>query len=132
MMQDLIARMSANAGLTALVGTRIHANVRPQGGALPAIVLRIISDVTDQAMSGPTNYRQTRVQAECYGPTYAAAYAVRNAIRAALDGWSGTQGATQFHGVFAEGERDDFLAGNNEPDRHHRAQFDLMIHHRSL
>lgn len=132
MMDDLIARMNAAPALTALVASRIHANVRPQGGERPAVILRVISDVTDHAMSGPTNYRQTRVQAECYAATYASAQAVRTAMRAALDGWAGTQGSTQFHGIFAEGERDDFLAGTNEPDRHHRTQLDLMIHHRSL
>jgi len=43
MEEALIAKLLADAGVSALVGTRIYPGVRPQAGPLPAIVFNLIS-----------------------------------------------------------------------------------------
>jgi len=48
--------LDAAAGITALVGTRVYADHRPEGDALPALVFSVISETPDtpfNAVAGP-------------------------------------------------------------------------------
>ena len=45
MEEALVAYLLANAGLTAIVGNRINWTTRPQGAAVPAVVLTKVSGV---------------------------------------------------------------------------------------
>jgi hypothetical protein len=63
---------------------RVHWGIRPQSGALPAIVLTIASDVRTQHMDGFDGYQAKRVQVDCYATTYAEAAALRESVIAAI------------------------------------------------
>lgn len=80
----LRTRLKNNAGVSALVGTRIDWGVRPQNAALPCIVLTIVADQRPQHMGGLMDSRATRVQIDCYGQTRASAVALREAVIAAI------------------------------------------------
>lgn len=58
-------KLSNNAGVTALVGTRIYPQVAPQTETRPLIVYSIISDVPTNTKSGGSTLDAYRVQITC-------------------------------------------------------------------
>ena len=68
----------------AAITAQVDWGVRPQGSALPAIVLTNIADQRDQHFLGNAAFRLTRVQVDCYAQTRAKAAALREAVIAAL------------------------------------------------
>lgn len=111
MEEALTNHLLAQAGLVALVGNRITWVRRPQGSALPAVVLHVISRTPGYTMVGPVNATPQRIQTDCWGKTYADAKAVARQVTAALSGASMTVGGVAFLGSFKEGERDAFDQG---------------------
>ena len=103
----LIAKLLASAGVTALVSTRINWKERPQGSALPAIVLHKPSRLPDYHHAGPSGLVSTRVQVNCLATSYGASVAIARAVEVAVCGYSFTQGATRFDLIKPDGERDD-------------------------
>jgi hypothetical protein len=80
----LRTRLKNDAGVSALVGTRIDWSVRPQGSITPCVVLTMIADNRDQHFQGFAGFRSTRIQIDCYAATKAAAVALREAVIAAV------------------------------------------------
>jgi hypothetical protein len=80
----LRARLKADAGVSALVGSRIDWSVRPQGSSTPCVVLTTIADDRDQHFQGFATYRPTRLQIDCYAATKAVAVSLREAVIAAV------------------------------------------------
>lgn len=76
----LRARLIAAPPVHAMVQDRVHWKARPQGGALPAIVLIMIHDSRPQHLDGFQSLRPTRIQADCYGRTYEEARELRDAV----------------------------------------------------
>ena len=101
---------------------------RPQGSALPAIVLTIVSEVTDYTYAGATALKTTRVQADIYAASYAAALAVDAALVSAASGFRGVVGATEFTGIFLESRFDEAVEADSEPLS--RISRDLMVKHK--
>lgn len=122
---DLIARLLATAGVTALVSTRINWSRRPQGSALPAIVLHRIDGAPDVHHGGASGLVVSRVQADCWGVSYGSAKAVARAIETAITAQTFTQGATRFDLILIDSERDDTSDQSDTPL--FRTSLDLMI-----
>jgi hypothetical protein len=108
-MQSKLANLLlAHAPLAALVGNRIHWDVLPQGSAQPAIVMYVVSGVTDYVMSGESGYVTTRVQFDCRSTTAASARAVAEALKDRLSGFSDTFQGFKFLGCFEQSQRTRF------------------------
>ena len=69
------------SGVTDLVGTRIYPEHLPQTITKPAIVLREVSGDSEQHLTDLSGLGYSRVRAQCYAETEAAAVAVRDAVR---------------------------------------------------
>jgi hypothetical protein len=82
--QALAARLLSNAGVAALVATRVDWERLPQDSLMPAIVLTIVVDQMPQTMKGFQSVRGTATQIDCYGDTKAQAVALRKAALAAV------------------------------------------------
>ena len=80
----LRARLKDDPAVAALVASRIDWGVRPQGSILPAIVLTNVLDDRSQHMAGFNEFRQTRVQIDCYAATKAEAVALREVALSAV------------------------------------------------
>lgn len=81
------AKLTADAALTALVGSRIYPQFLPQDPTLPAIVLSVISDVPVQPSftgSHATTLREARLQVDAYATKYLDAHQVADAVDAAI------------------------------------------------
>lgn len=89
--EDLYAALTANAGVTTLVSTRIYPNRVPLGTAYPAIGYSMISS----GLAASNNCQQSRIQVDIFDSTYSGCKAVRDAILAVINGrldWSYIQG----------------------------------------
>jgi hypothetical protein len=128
MEEALRTYLLAQSGVSSLVSTRAHWNMRPQGSALPALVLAVIDRSPAYAMDGNSALAETRVQVDCYGTTYAQAKTLARAVRVPLDGKRFTQSSIRFE-AFRLDERDLSEAGTTEGERIHRISLDFQIWH---
>lgn len=128
MQTALVNRLLADTGVAAIVGTKIKWGKVPQNTARPYIQLIVVSDPRPQHLKGYDGSRTARVQADCYGTTYAQAHAAAAAVIAAV-----AQPAITADGRFgrthAQGPRD--LGEDTADGFVHRASVDLLVRHRS-
>lgn len=83
----LKAIFDADAGVTAIVGTKHYAGRALQETALPYVVFDIVSvDPTDEK-DGASPVDAVRVQVDCYAATYLGVEALNDAVRDALDAY---------------------------------------------
>jgi hypothetical protein len=80
----VFARLTADAGVSALVGTRVYPGVRPQGSALPAIRYGVPTHFAERDLEGATSVRTTRLQFDCFALTAAAAWRLGEKVIAAM------------------------------------------------
>lgn len=126
MEEDLLTRLRGNADVSALVGERVHWAARPQGGALPAITLHMISPGRGYDHGGANGLRRPRVQIDCWGATHASAKAVARAAIAALEP-AATIGTTDFVRGFLDGERDFEPGTLADGTKVHRVTIDFFL-----
>lgn len=89
----LYSRLSAYAGLNALVGARIYPMMLPQAPTFPAVTYFRVSTVPTQVFSAPASDQlRVRMQVSAWAMSYDGAHAVADQIVAALDGWYGLLG----------------------------------------
>lgn len=130
MQEGLRALLLADAGVSALVGTRVTWGARPQGSALPAVVLHLISDVPGYTLAGDNGHRDSRVQVDSIGEGQPlSALNVARAVQAALSGYSGTVAGTIFQGIFIDQTRDLSEAAPESERRLFHISTDVLIHH---
>ena len=84
--QGLVAHLLADGPTAAIVGTRVHPNVRPQDGELPAIVYQRISTARETDLDGPSDFVQARMRLDLWDSSYAGAKALGDTVRVALNG----------------------------------------------
>lgn len=128
MQAALRARLIANGGLSALVGSRIYWVNRPANSALPAIRLQTISDPREETLTGYRDLRETRVQCDCFALTYAESRSLAGLVVTALEP-AALNNAVQFGRTSAEGPRD--LGEDTTAGYIFRASVDLLVRHYS-
>lgn len=90
---DLVAYLAVNAGVSALVGSRIYPLRLPERMTLPALRYQIITTLPRVAHTGDSELRQYRIQLSAHASTYAGAQAVAAALFTALHGKKAIFGA---------------------------------------
>ena len=132
MQEDLLTLLLADSGLAAQCGDRIFWGERPQGGAVPALVLHLITRRDDYTLSGPVTAKMTRVQFDIFAETYGEATLSARALSTLLDGYLGTTGNTEFMGIFLDGQQNQRIAGSNDAETLFRVSIDALIHHKEI
>jgi hypothetical protein len=102
----------------------------PSGGGenptMPCLIYSRISATRDLDFDGPDYWVKTRVQIDCLADTYDAAAALAEAVRGALDGYSGSFGSlTCAYARLDNGPRDLI----EEAAAFNRAVMDFIITH---
>lgn len=90
LLDGIISLLSANAGVSALVGTRIYKSVLPRGYTLPAIAVHRYGGTQEYQADGPVGLREDQVQLDCYAEDAETAQQVIEAVRAVLAPYTGT------------------------------------------
>lgn len=90
--QALATHLANDSGISAIVGTRIYAGLRPQKSPLPSIVYSRVSGVRIESLQGSSGLARPRFQIDCCGKSYPAVKNLAEAIRLSLEGFRGTMG----------------------------------------
>lgn len=88
---------TATAAITNLVGTRYYNSILNQNETFPALTYKIVSVEPTDTKDGASDYDTYRVQINCYSTTGAGAETLYEAVRTALDRYTETGGAVEFH-----------------------------------
>lgn len=82
----LFTSLTGNSGLRSLISARLYPDVLPQGATLPAVVYQRISTPRQHTFGAgcPVAVSRPRLQYACWAATPAAALAVCEALRSAL------------------------------------------------
>ncbi len=115
---SLCSYLEADAGVAALVGTRIYPLI-PKGATLPYVIYSRSSVKRYPVSSGSTGLVTTVVRLVSFADHYGAAVEVAEALRDALDGKTGTVGDQSFEPCQLVAESDNIdpveFAQNSAP-----------------
>ncbi len=108
----LYAELTGNAGVAALVADRVYPDVAPSSADLPRLTYQRISTGRHPHLAGASGLVSPRFQVICWASSRASAGVVADAVREALDGFSGTLGSggntVNARGVFLDGQGADY------------------------
>ena len=127
MEEAIIMRLLADSGVADIAATRVFPGSRPQGSALPALVLNRISGGPLYADDGEVGLEQGRIQIDCWAATYTEAKLLARAVTASLSAFEGTVGATTFQFIELDIERDVREGGGNSADYPFRTALDFLV-----
>jgi hypothetical protein len=82
--------LSNNAGVSALVVARIYPIQPPPNAVSPYVLYQQVSGASDVSFDGATGFARSTWQVSCWASTYVVALRVSEAVRKALNGYSGT------------------------------------------
>ena len=102
--EALVAFLSADTAIAALIGTRLYPETAPEGEPYPRLTYQLIDWPTLNTLEGPTGYGRPRLQIDCWakGPTsYADAWALANAVRSSKGGNGSGPALDGFHGLLS-------------------------------
>lgn len=111
---DMYSALVAAAGITAIVGTRIYADVADGTTTAPYLVYQVISTGGETTHDGVREIEFPVIQFSCWATGKAAAIALASAVNAVLDGktLAGSSGISfQFSNQFGTYEPDTKLYG---------------------
>ena len=83
---ELVSLLINNAGVAALVGTRVYPVVLPQNPTLPAIVYQELRTATLVQSSGDTGSRRGRYMLSLWATTYTPTKTLQSAVLTAING----------------------------------------------
>lgn len=104
--EALYAKLTATAGVTNLVATRIYPLQAPQTDLDDYVTYERPSGAPYGQHSGPSGLTWARMSYSCHSSRYANAKTAAKAIRDALDGFSGVAGSVQIGHCIAEEDAD--------------------------
>ena len=106
--EAIFSKLTGEAAVTNLVGTRVYPFQMPQNPIYPAVVYSRVSTRRDMDHSGPGDMAWARFQFDCYGTSYASVKGLANVVRQVLHGFTGTVSGVDFCRVSFLNEVDDF------------------------
>ena len=86
----LASLLLSNSTVTAIIADQISPLVLPESAKYPAVTYQVISSIAEYTNDGPAGFARTRIELNAWATTYGSSKAVAQAIRAVLDGYSGT------------------------------------------
>ena len=107
LLQDAIYDLLDNdATLTSRIGSRIYPMVAPQDETYPYIVYQTISDQTSEVVEGASGTANGRVQIASWALTYREAHQLDEEVRAAVQGYRGTNAGVFIASILPGSGRD--------------------------
>ena len=122
----IYSHLTAQAGLTALIGTRLYPLKAPDSATDPYVVYTKVSAVREVSHSGTSNLTQARIRFGCWSADYLTAKNVSLQIVKALNGIRFTAGGGESYGGNMDQERDLF----DEDAKMHQVSVDYLFWHK--
>lgn len=124
------SRLVNDASVTNLVSTRIYPSILPQNVTLPAIRYETTTSRPASKLSGGAGFATSTVSIDIFAASHIAAYNVQQAVREALQDWTGTSNSTEMVSVQITNIREDYLAPVDASDvGKYRVDIDVEIIH---
>ena len=113
------------AGLPAMSAGRINWGEHPRDEARPYIVLHLVSLTEGHTMQGPDGLERSRVQIDCYAPSFGQAREIAGDVKRVLDHYR----EGQFRGVFFDAARTTRESGEDNAPLY-RCSLDFIVNWR--
>ena len=107
MIETAIRYILVNDATVKAITTRCYPVTIPQAPTYPLILYTKITGMRDHHLRGPNGRAHPRFQIEAWSKTYTESKTLADAIREALDGYSGTASSTKIGSCLIDSERDD-------------------------
>jgi hypothetical protein len=127
--EELFTRLTADAGVSALVASRIYPHRTRFTPTYPHVVYEVTSDDTEYTFAGAIGMREANIVFRCIAETYSASKTIAEAIRTSLSGYVGTLGAVFVHAILIDGIRDDKIQKTEDADSFYYAVNVLITVH---
>jgi len=127
--------LAANAGVAALVATRIYPDVLPQGYTIKnggALTYTVIDTVHDHFINGISGIARSRIEFAAFASTRAGANLIAESVRTSdLQGYTGAIGGIEICSVMISGGIQTLDERPTDGSQEHRYTtiFDYMIAH---
>lgn len=119
----IAARLLAATGVTSLLGARVNPLKLEQNTTYPALTYRVVGRTPTSVFTEDADLSSTVMEIESFGSTYAAARSLAEAVKGALQRWSGTAASITVQQVFFEDE----LANYDPEFRHWSISQDFTV-----
>ena len=106
MIESALRYILVNDTTVKAITTRCYPVTIPQDPTYPLILYTKISGMRDHALRGASGHAHPRFQVEAWAETYTAAKTLADAIRNALDDYTGTASGTYIASCLIDSERD--------------------------
>lgn len=132
----LYYHLTNNAGVSALVVARVYpAGGVPSSADRPYLTYQKISNVHERHSGGGSGFAHPRIQVDCWADTLGGADELYEAVRSALDNYSGSMGevgdTVSVSGVFLDGDTESFFPATDASEKGlYRVSMDFIIWHR--
>lgn len=123
----LFSLITTDAGVAALMGTRLYPSILPQDAVLPAGTYQRIAGPVGYAHDGEAGVDFVLMQVSLFDDVLLDLIALREAVRSAVSGYRGTVASETFDGVRVMNQLQDFDVDTTLYVVH----LDLMVPHRS-
>jgi hypothetical protein len=124
----LVAILTGEATVSALVSSRVYVNKAPQTATLPYIVITQMSSDEMGAMDGTTGLRAVTFDIDCKADRSVEATSLSDAVRAFVRDYTGAAGSETIQAVLLESEAADFEPPTDGSDRGiHTKTLDVTI-----
>jgi hypothetical protein len=124
--EALYTRLSNYAGLSVLVGARIYPIKMPEAPTYPCVTYQRVDTVREHGMTADHGLTHPRMQVDSWAVTFAAAKAVGEQVRLALQRWDDVTSSPVVLDSFLDNTEDTFESGANI----YRVRHDFIVWHR--
>ncbi len=115
--EALVALVTADAPMLALIGTRIYPTQPEAKATFPYVIYEQADAKTTMTYGGPKRLNSWTMDLECWALTKASAKAVSKALRNLLLGHRGDSGGLFIQGIFDQTESDDSASPQHGDER---------------
>ena len=128
--QALVSHLTNDAGVSALVASRVYPEPVPQNATYPLICYMRIASTHEHVMGGAAGYLEARYQIKCWASSRSAVKTLADAVRLALDGYSGAMGDATVRGIFFDSDDDDYVpASQAQAHARHGLRMDFVCNY---
>ena len=115
--------LSADAGVSAIVSTRIYPDIAAQGTALPFVVYNLTRLVPSDTKSGVSQLDEERYDLTCVSDLYSESISLSEDVRTALDRYNGVVNGVNVQSI----QFTDFETDFNDANEVYIATVEIVI-----